>query len=215
METRLASFSDAMILIRTVRPKMVSFVGIYVSALHLTSPGWAGHWRGSNASSETVICPLSYEVRRPLEAVCGLGYNVANSPTNFYWASDLLHRLYHVPKIGEGAVEHYAGEYDECLELAQTHPEESVRNSDSLQYFALEAYAFDIAVPGEGCAGIFTPTTSVEVASSTSVAAATSEVASVTSAAPAVTSEAAGECTPHDDHWHCPPGVPEPTSPPA
>ncbi|SPO05390.1 uncharacterized protein DNG_08077 [Cephalotrichum gorgonifer] len=22
-----------------------------------------------------------------------------------------------------------------------------------------------------------------------------------------------GECTPHGDHWHCPPGVPEPTSP--
>lgn len=24
----------------------------------------------------------------------------------------------------------------------------------------------------------------------------------------------ADECTPHDDHWHCPPGVPEPTTPP-
>jgi hypothetical protein len=131
--------------------------------------GWAGHWRGDNATSETVICPLSYERRKPLEAMCGLGYNVANSAINFYWASDLLHRLYHIPKVGEGAVEHYAGEYDECLELARTHPEEAVRNSDSLQYFALEAYAFDVAVPGEGCAGKWTHSSSAAAASQTSV----------------------------------------------
>lgn len=32
--------------------------------------GWAGHWRGSNATSETVICPLSYQIREPLSEVC-------------------------------------------------------------------------------------------------------------------------------------------------
>jgi hypothetical protein len=26
---------------------------------------------------------------------------------------------------------------------------------------------------------------------------------------------ATATCEPHDDHWHCPPGVPEPTTPPA
>ena len=151
-----------------------------------------------------MICPLSYETRRPLVAMCGLGYNVANGATNFYFASDLLHRLFHIPKVGEGAVEHYAEEYDTCLELAETNPEEAVRNSDTLQYFALEVYAFDIALPGEGCAGKFTATSS-EVASATSTEAATSatssevaasqteeptstvsEAASVTSAAPVV-----------------------------
>jgi hypothetical protein len=119
--------------------------------------------------------------------MCGLGYNVANSPTNFYWASDLLHRLYHVPKIGEDTVGHYADEYSDCLELAQNHPEEAVRNSDSLQYFALEAYAYDIAVPGEGCAGRLSTTSSVVAASETSVPTSTiSEVASTTSTAPQV-----------------------------
>jgi hypothetical protein len=136
--------------------------------------------------------------------MCGLGYNVANGATNFYFASDLLHRLFHIPKVGEGTVEHYAGEYDECLELAETNPEEAVRNSDTLQYFALEVYAFDIGIPGEGCAGKFTATSS-EVASATSTEAASSamtseaaasqtqepsstvsEAASVTSGAPAV-----------------------------
>ncbi|KAK1918061.1 hypothetical protein P3342_000779 [Pyrenophora teres f. teres] len=72
--------------------------------------GWAGHWRGSNATQETVICDLSYQIRKPLEAMCMLGYNVANGPTNYFWASDLVHRLLHLPSVGEGVVEHYIGE---------------------------------------------------------------------------------------------------------
>ncbi|PVH99406.1 hypothetical protein DM02DRAFT_656459 [Periconia macrospinosa] len=31
----------------------------------------------------------------------------------------------------------------------------------------------------------------------------------------APSTQAATTCTPHDDHWHCPEGVPEPTTPPA
>ncbi|KAJ4299531.1 Prenylated Rab acceptor protein 1 [Kalmusia sp. IMI 367209] len=139
--------------------------------------GWAGHWRGENATSETVICPLSYEIRRPLEALCGFGWDVANGKTNFYWASDLLHRLLHVPKVGEGIVEHYAEDYASVVELAQTESSLSVRDSDTLQLFALEAYAYDIALPGEGCAGKLSATSS-EAASATSAAvSASSEVA--------------------------------------
>ncbi|KAH8724452.1 putative peptidase family-domain-containing protein [Phaeosphaeriaceae sp. PMI808] len=181
--------------------------------------GWAGHWRGANASSETVICDLSYELRRPLQGMCGFGYNVANGATNFYWASDLLHRLLHIPKVGEGVVEHYGaeGKYPGVISLAKTNATYAVRNSDTLQYFALEVYAHDIAVPGVGCPGTYTAT-------STPVAAATSSRAGSGTAAPvqasakpsrAATSRAAETCTPHDDHWHCPPGVPQPTSPPS
>jgi len=119
--------------------------------------------------------------------MCGLGYTVANGPTNFYWASDLLHRLFHVPNVGEGAVEHYAGEYDTVIELAKTHPDEAVRNSDTLQYFALEAYAYDIAVPGEGCAGKWTATSS-QVPTSTVLPIST---------VPATTSSAAQVCAPY------------------
>ncbi|ORY18250.1 putative peptidase family-domain-containing protein [Clohesyomyces aquaticus] len=160
--------------------------------------GWGGHWRGENATSETVICPLSYSTRWPLEAMCGHGYTIANSLTNCYFASDLLHRVYHVPKIGEETVEHFAGEYNECLELSKTHPEGAVSNSHSLQYFALEAYAFDIGVPGEGCVVKFEPTSSAVVASQTVTPTATrSELV-------AVTSEAAKECHTHADSTeHC------------
>ncbi|CAD0114698.1 unnamed protein product, partial [Aureobasidium uvarum] len=100
-----------------------------------------GHWRGENATDETVICPLSYTTRQPLEALCGNGYTVATGKLATYFAADLMHRLYHTTKIGEGAAEHYADSYAECLELAEKNPAEAVRNTHTLQYFALEVYA--------------------------------------------------------------------------
>ncbi|OAL24465.1 hypothetical protein AYO20_10623 [Fonsecaea nubica] len=116
-------------------------------------PTYAGHWRGENGTDETVICDLSYQTRRWLSSMCALGYTVADSPTNTFWASDLLHRLYHVPVIGWGHIEHFADDYEEVVELAAGDTPESTHDSDTLQYFALEVYAFDIAVPGVGCLG--------------------------------------------------------------
>jgi hypothetical protein len=157
--------------------------------------------------------------------MCMFGYDVANGATNFYWASDLLHRLLHVPKIGEGTVEHYAGEYPEVLELAASNPAEAVRNSDTLQYFALEVYAMDIAVPGVGCPGHYSEVSSEAAAPTSSQAAssvmasatasATDAASSVAASATSAAAEATATCTPHEDHWHCPPGVAEPTAPPA
>ncbi|KAI0463768.1 pH-regulated antigen pra1 [Komagataella kurtzmanii] len=115
--------------------------------------GWAGHWRGENGSDETVICDLSFQTRKFLAQMCSNGYNVANYPNNLYWASDLLHRLYHTTTIGQLTVDHYADTYEECLELAIESPDEAVRNTASLRFYALDVYAYDIAVPGEGCSG--------------------------------------------------------------
>ena len=113
--------------------------------------GWAGHWRGKNATQETVICPLSFQKRRYLESVCGLGYNVVKSPLNTFWATDLLHRVLHVPQISEGVVDHFAEDYEGVVALAKTDPAKSAIDSDTLQYFAIDVYAFDIAAPGVGC----------------------------------------------------------------
>ncbi|KAH7313762.1 putative peptidase domain-containing protein [Stachybotrys elegans] len=118
-----------------------------------TQDNWAGHWRGDNATEETVICPRSFEVRRPLTAVCGLGYTVAESPLNTFWATDLLHRVLHVPTISLGVVDHFAEDYAEVLELAKTEPTKSVIDSDAIQYFAIDVWAYDIAAPGVGCTG--------------------------------------------------------------
>jgi hypothetical protein len=136
------------------------------------------------------------------------GWDVANGATNFYWASDLLHRLLHIPSVGEGVVEHYSsGEYAGVLEMAQTNSSWSVRDSDTLQYFALEAYAHDIAVPGIGCPGKVTATSSTPVAAASSSMMATptpsAALSSVVASASAAVSSpvAASGCTPHDDHW--------------
>ncbi|KAJ0417925.1 antigen 1 [Aspergillus carlsbadensis] len=115
--------------------------------------GWAGHWRGENATDETVICELSYQTRRSLSTMCGLGYTISESETNTFWAGDLLHRLYHMPAIGQGLVEHYADGYEGVLELAAGNKTEAVHDSETLQYFALEVYAYDVVVPGVGCVG--------------------------------------------------------------
>jgi hypothetical protein len=131
--------------------------------------------------------------------MCMFGYDVANGATNFYWASDLLHRLLHIPQIGEGVVEHYGEgqKYEVAMELAQENATYAVRNSDTLQFFALEVYAHDIAVPGEGCPGVYTTVSSTAAPAATSAAASATSVA----AAPAASTEAAEACEPHGDHW--------------
>ncbi|KAJ9634950.1 Prenylated Rab acceptor protein 1 [Coniosporium tulheliwenetii] len=150
--------------------------------------GWGGHWRGENATLETVICPLSYSTRWSLEAMCGNGYTVAGGATNAYWASDIVHRLFHVYNIGEGTIEHYADDYAACLALATSNPEEAVRNSDTLLYFALDVYAWDVALPGEGCTGN-APEESSSAAATTSATSLASSSAVATSSS--VSAEAA------------------------
>lgn len=138
--------------------------------------GWAGHWRGSNATHETVICPLSYEKRLPLETVCTRGFTVADSPLNTYFAVDLLHRVLHLPLISEDIVSHFSEDYADALQLAQTDPAKSVRDSDALQLFAIDVYAYDIAVPGVGCSG---DDVAEEIASSIAAEPSTTTTASV------------------------------------
>ena len=121
---------------------------------YLNQIGYAGHWRGENGTDETVICDLSYETRRSLSTMCGLGYTVSESETNTFWAADLLHRLYHVSAIGQGWIDHFADGYEEVVDLAKTNATLTTRDSETLQYFALEAYAYDISVPGVGCPGV-------------------------------------------------------------
>ncbi|KFY07327.1 hypothetical protein V492_07242 [Pseudogymnoascus sp. VKM F-4246] len=185
-----------------------------------TQEGYAGHHRGSNATDETVICPLSYTSRRPLTALCARGFDMATGRTNDYWAADLMHRLYHVPLVGEDEVGHFADGYSGLLELAKgVNHTDAARNSASLSYFALEAYAYDISVPGEGCAGKVVEeehdhdhdsgsvTSSAAGADATSVNPTRVIPGSTTAAAPAPTAtggEAGKECHTHDDGTqHC------------
>ncbi|CAP94683.1 hypothetical protein E8E15_007685 [Penicillium rubens] len=158
--------------------------------------GYAGHWRGENGTDETVICDLSYETRRSLSTMCGLGYTVSESETNTFWAADLLHRLYHVSAIGQGWIDHFADGYEEVVDLAKTNATLTTRDSETLQYFALEAYAYDISVPGVGCPGVQhehdEATTSQPAPTGT------------TTDAPSTTAEVPANCHTHDGgELHC------------
>lgn len=165
-------------------------------AKHLNQIGWAGHWRGENGTDETVICDLSYQTRRSLSTMCGLGYTVSESETNTFWAADLLHRLYHVSAIGQNWIDHFADGYEEVIDQAKENATLSTRDSETLQYFALEVYAYDIAVPGIGCPGDqhkhdethAEETTSEAATSQPTPTATNTEAPSTTSEVPAVSS---------------------------
>ncbi|KAI9711438.1 MAG: hypothetical protein M1812_007183 [Candelaria pacifica] len=160
-------------------------------------PGYGGHWRGSNATNETVICPLSYDTRLGLESLCTHGYTVSQSPANTYWASDLMHRLYHMPSIGEDYVEHFTEEYPDVLELAKNNNTYSGHDSDTLQFFALEAYAYDIAVPDVGCPGPVPsgPSPSSTTAASSAPVSSASASASASESSPPQTTSAPPQTT--------------------
>ncbi|KAI9681510.1 MAG: hypothetical protein M1817_002794 [Caeruleum heppii] len=163
-------------------------------------PEWGGHWRGENGTNETVICPLSYETRRPLEQLCAMGYTVAEGATNTYFGSDLLHRLYHIPSFGEGHVEHFADDYAEVLALARDNSSYSTHDSDVLQYFALDVYAYDIAIPSTGCPGVLpTATASESSAAETSSSSSMSTTGTPTSMAHAESAVAGQDSISSDD----------------
>ena len=82
-----------------------------------------------------------------------MGWTVAEGETNAYFASDLMHRLYHMPAFGDGFVEHFTEDYAQVLALRVDNATFAIRDSDVLQYFALDVYAFDIILPGVGCPG--------------------------------------------------------------
>lgn len=138
-------------------------------------------------------------------------YTITSHEYTSYFASDLHHRLFHMPAIGEGVVEHYgkssrlafyghigisslmcnasADGYKESLELAKNKPEEAVRISESLAFFALEVYAFDIAVPGEGCTGDLDSALEIEEDSSSAPSSSPSDATpAMTSTGPTVSS---------------------------
>lgn len=179
------------------------------STLAKSCLAWAGHWRGNNATDETVICGPSFALRRYLVSMCGLGYNVRESPRNTFWASDLVHRLYHVPAFGHELIEHYSEGYDGIV--ANANNAKAVIDSDGLQYFALEAYAHDLVVPGVGCPGpqgkivSSTSATSATTAATSTTATSTgnaSPVAATTSSSATATAPASASPLPANCHTH-------------
>ncbi|GAA6062177.1 hypothetical protein JCM10212_005132 [Sporobolomyces blumeae] len=112
---------------------------------------WAGHHRGKNATEQTVICPPTYTRRMQLATLCWDGVEIGSVPPSRWLATDFMHRLMHVPSITYGHVEHIADSLEGVLELAASNSSETVANSDTFQYYALDAYAYDVVWPGKSC----------------------------------------------------------------
>ena len=106
---------------------------------------------------------------------------MAAGATNAYFGSDLMHRLHHLPAFGEGFVEHFTETYADVLALAADNATYAIRDSDVLQYFALDVYAYEVVVPGVGCLG---DTAAAEAAPTTTAAAAPTTTASENPAYP-------------------------------
>ncbi|TNY23476.1 putative peptidase family-domain-containing protein [Rhodotorula diobovata] len=120
----------------------------------LTSAGpWAGHWRGQNATEETVICEPSYANRLHLASLCWDGNEIGVTPASQWLAADLLHRLMHIPSVTYNHVEHAADTYPDVLALAASNSSLAAYNQATFQLYALDAYAQDVAFPPSGCVG--------------------------------------------------------------
>ncbi|SMR53314.1 unnamed protein product [Zymoseptoria tritici ST99CH_3D1] len=168
---------------------------------------WAGHYRGPNGTHETVICPLSYTSRQHLSQICSQGYDVRTGSRTLYWGSDLIHRLYHMPAYGaNGYIDHYAEGWAGIVTAAKEGSPNSTHDSDGLQFFALEAYAYDVIYPGVGCPGSNAPVTEEEMEGSGGHGAAAAATTTSMAAAPAAVTDApAGQdCHTHSDgSIHC------------
>ncbi|ODN93443.1 hypothetical protein L198_05308 [Cryptococcus wingfieldii CBS 7118] len=98
--------------------------------------GWRGHWGGDNATSETVICDLSYTDRLFNENFFMFGYSSARNLRLFGLSVSCDHRFFHVPAVTNGKVDHYAEDYTGILELAEHNSTYAAVDSNALQYFA-------------------------------------------------------------------------------
>lgn len=170
---------------------------------------WNGHWRGNNATAETVICDLSYWTRRPLESLCGRGFQLASDNPSLYFGADLMHRAFHVPEFVKEKIHHYADSYADCLELAATNSSAAVSNQHSLQYFALDVYSRKLTkwgcvgeVEEEDHSGHAHATSSSAYASATSSTSASSSKSSSSASAAQVTSSPTAASSSSDCHTH-------------
>ena len=85
-----------------------------------------------------------------------------------------MHRLYHVPGFSAGIIEHYADSYADCMALAINNATYAPYNTHTLQYFAIDVYAQNVAKPGVGCTGTVPTASSVSASSSRAATSTTS-----------------------------------------
>ncbi|GAA5984855.1 hypothetical protein JCM5350_002584 [Sporobolomyces pararoseus] len=123
--------------------------GFYAQLLYGNKP--AGHHRGRNATEQTVICPPTYTRRMQLATLCWDGVEIGTLPPARWLATDFMHRLIHIPSITCGHISHAADSLGDVLELAANNDSRTISNQNTFQFYALDAYAYDVVWPGKSC----------------------------------------------------------------
>ncbi|GAA5917928.1 hypothetical protein JCM5296_007000 [Sporobolomyces johnsonii] len=155
---------------------------------------WAGHHRGQNATEQTVICPPTYTRRMQLATLCWDGVEIGSLPPARWLATDFMHRLIHIPSITYGHIEHAADSLGGVLELAANNDSMTVWNQNTYQFYALDAYAYDVVWPGKSCVTSNTPHDEASHS--------TAPRASATATASAVEATSTAAEDDHSDHDH-------------
>lgn len=104
--------------------------------------------------SQIVVCSNAYKNRLRSNEICSSGYTIAGDSPSDTWAGYILEQLLDIENNGDTGLGNYEKSYNGVIELPKKNQtERAVKNKNSLIYFALEAWAHDIAVPGVGCPG--------------------------------------------------------------
>ncbi|OCF30367.1 hypothetical protein I316_08011 [Kwoniella heveanensis BCC8398] len=108
----------------------------------------------SSTPELTVICPTYYLSKTPLDELCTGGKTIASQGSEATDGGWFLHRLLHLPVSSGGLLHDVVDTAHEAVELAKgVNASQAIHSIHTVQYYALDVYASDILLPGEGCLG--------------------------------------------------------------
>ncbi|WRT64462.1 uncharacterized protein IL334_001394 [Kwoniella shivajii] len=108
----------------------------------------------SSTPELTVVCPTYYLSKFPMDELCTRGNTITSQGSESTDGSWFLHRLLHLPIASGGLLKDVVDSAHDAVELAKgVNATQSIHNIHSIQYYALDVYASDILLPGEGCLG--------------------------------------------------------------
>ncbi|GAA5832825.1 hypothetical protein JCM11251_005778 [Rhodosporidiobolus azoricus] len=145
--------------------------------------------------------------RRLLGNLCWDGAEIGVGSLSQWIATDLMHRMTHIPSITYDHVHHAADTYPGILALAASNDTQAGANQNTFQAYAIDAYARDVAYPPNGCVGEHaheeTEAADSHGSASSTSASASATVTSAPTSSPS-SSAAANECHTHaDGSMHC------------
>ncbi|GAA5917580.1 hypothetical protein JCM6882_001986 [Rhodosporidiobolus microsporus] len=112
-----------------------------------------GYFR-SDAKDETVVCSTYYLAKPRLEDMCAFDQTLVKNGSELTQGAWFMHRLLHNPTASGGRLSDVVDTVEEALELAQgVNKTQAAYSIHSVQYYALDVYAYDVLLPAEGCRG--------------------------------------------------------------